>query len=205
MVEAKGPLYLPLYKKWTRAKGTNYFCTVSYPWFAANKISVEVGMSEDGTLTGVTKVWTDGFAFASWLHQFVADHLRHTRPTNKGKYYAHYGGAVVEGRPIARVLDVGPLAGNEQQRSVIRVAHLVGVKTEQGAFIPKTPQEVLSNHSIQMTVPELVDLSYRLDHCYSGYFAALFLGHGDDLTLPTEEPNARGSNNTFTGELFRDL
>lgn len=140
-----------LYKKWFRTKTQSGFLTIR-PWFAALKVSVDIGEinTADNKIKSHTLTWVDMIPL-----------IAHLRSTPTGEFSA-FGGARLDGKPISRIFKL--------EDGTWKCGHFEAKESKTGAFIPDTAKPLSSNF-IRMREPEEQEVLVRLEAALFGYAA----------------------------------
>lgn len=158
MTDAEAPKSNELYKKWSRSGDVQRFCTID-PFVKAEKLAIDIGYSQDGSLKSHTLVWIDYFQFAVWAQATIQGYV--SRLGFSGDKFVHYGGTQKEGQVISRVFTAEKWKEDSSDFK-FRATHLEGQVTSTGAFTPIRPNKILSDDSIKITMQELAIISYKL-------------------------------------------
>lgn len=153
-----------LWKKWSMAGGVGRFLSVS-TWNYAAMVSVDIGETKEGTLTGHTKVWANMLELTTFLEAVRDGRGTTLYPTRSGletpESFIHYGGGKTASGPVSRVLKVHHWKVKDVYDSSAfawKCGHFEAKTTASGAFIPNMGKP-LTVHSIKMSRIEMATLA----------------------------------------------
>jgi hypothetical protein len=155
-----------LWKKWSVSGGVGRFLTVR-PWIAAGKVAADIGETEGGgPLKGHTLAWANTLQLTTFLTA-VRDGrgtvLYKATAKEPAENYAYFGGAMIEGQPVSRILKIHhwPLKDGkfDDTAFIWKCGHFKADKSKTGAFIPKDMKNPISFHSIKVNRLEMAELA----------------------------------------------
>lgn len=167
--------YTQVYKKWFHSKSFGGFLSLRL-WDETAMLNVDIGQTnEKNELVGNTSVWVPALKFNTYTRAVVSNSPVATAafPSHN---FAHYGGAMVEGKAVSRIFKVeywdkeGGLASGFR----FKAGHFGATKTATGAYQPDTKMSLRRNE-IKVTHQEMAEIAMRLDyaivnaiHTYNG-------------------------------------
>lgn len=173
------------FKKWSQLNGVQRFTSVR-AWPEANKAVIDIGYLEKNVMKSHTEVYVDLIAFTTYLR---AIENNTAAELYKDEKFSSYGGAERDGKVISRVFVCEYWDKDSKQAFRLKTGHLVGQKTATGAYMPKSPNEILSSDSMKLTRTDLHEISYRLQLAIDAYVNQTGM-------LPGQADDTRGENRT---------
>lgn len=149
-----------VYKKWFFAGSVGGFLSIRV-WPDAGMFHIDIGqLNAKKELVGHTEVWVPAIKFASYTRAVASGTYNLAYPNAT---FAHYGGAMIEQKPMSRIFKVEYWTKDEPQSGLhFKNGHFNAKRTDQGAYQPLLKEEIRRN-SIKVTYAELLEIAYRLD------------------------------------------
>jgi hypothetical protein len=168
------------YKYWFSFKGRGGFLGLN-PWLETNKIGIDVGsLAEKNGKTALesnTMLWTntlDLYAYLTAIREGTAESLypANDRAGTGPESYVYYGGGVMEGKVVSRILKVvywQDKNGNDDKTAFAwKAGHFEGSKGPTGAIVPNM-SKALSMNQIKIPRLEMVKMQQRLEITLNAY------------------------------------
>lgn len=168
------------YKYWFSYNGRGGFLGLN-PWLETNKISVDIGsLKESGgktALEGNTMLWTNTLDLYAYLTAIADGTATTLYPANERagtspETYTYYGGGVMDGKVVSRILKVTYWQGKDGKDDTTAFAwkagHFEGSKSDTGAIVPNMRKNISMN---QIKIPrlEMVKMQQRLHFTLQAY------------------------------------
>lgn len=160
-----------IYKKWFKTRDKSGFISLQ-GWAQAGKISIDIGEIVNDQVRS-TKVWTNIIEFAAYIKSITNNTHKYLYPGSNNMpdgSFIYYGGGVVDGKPISRVVKIhswqyGPKDSPkyDDKAFAFKAAHFPAKKSQSGAYIPEMSSGPLSINMIKVLTQDIAAMSYRLD------------------------------------------
>lgn len=167
---------ITLYKKYFKAANNEGFLTIK-PWFDVNKLSVDIGAVNNGTLQNNTLAWVNAIDLAVYLRAIVNQTAEELYPAKEREgintpesFIAYGGGTTGEGHLVARVVKIHRWAADSKTAFAWKAGAFEGRKTKVGAIIPDMTKPITQN-MIRISRLEMHEISYRLDLGLMGHLS----------------------------------